>query len=154
MTIRPLIPADVHALQAMCQRQETCTWCGEDLAEMTPDSLPPEELAYVAVEGGEILAYIQFRLSGTFGRSAAVTRLVVRKDGRGKGAERRILEYVEEMILPRGKDLFLLCPAGNAEARRFCEAMGYRACGELEEYPRPGEAQVIYRKRADQLPAG
>lgn len=148
MLIRPATPGDLPALRALYEHQDAWTWCGDGLSETDPGCLPPEELAFVDVENGEILAYIQFRLGGTFGCSSSVTRLVVRKDVRGTGAERRILEFVEEMTLPRGQDLFLLCRTDSPEAKRFCEEMGYEACGELEAYPGPGMTQVIYRKRA------
>lgn len=148
MSIRPVTPGDLPALRALHEQQGAWTWCGADLSEAGPTDLPPEDLAFVDVEDGEILAYIQFRLGGTFGCSSSVTRLVVRKEAHGKGAERRILEFVEEMTLARGQDLFLLCRSDRPEARRFCEEMGYEACGELDAYPGPGVAQVIYRKRA------
>mgnify|MGYP001186316870 CR=1 FL=1 len=148
MSIRPVTPGDLQALKALYEQQEAWTWCGDDLSETGPNALPPEALAFVDVENGEILAYTPFRLGGTFGYSSCVTRLVVHKEARGRGVERRILEFVEEIALARDQDLFLLCRSDNPEARRFCEEMGYEACGELEAYPGPGVAQVIYRKRA------
>lgn len=148
MMIRPLVPGDVPAIAALCEQREARTWCGEGWSEAGLDHLSPEELAYVAVEDGEMQACVQFRLGGTFGRSGAVTRLIVRGGRRGTGAVRRILEHTEEMILSRSRDLFLLCGSKEADARTFFEAMGYRECGRLEDYLRPGEAQVIYRKSA------
>lgn len=154
MSIRPVTPGDLPALRALYEQQEAWTWCGDDLSETGPGDLPPEDLAFVDMEDGEVLAYVQFRLGGTFGYSSSVTRLVVRKDARGRGAARRILEFVEEMALARGRDLFLLCRTDNPEARRFCDEMGYEVCGELEAYPGPGVAHVIYRKRASQRSHG
>jgi ribosomal protein S18 acetylase RimI-like enzyme len=148
LTIRPLARADVPALATMLGSMEPWTYYGVDAAawERILRSIPAEELAYVAEDAGEVVAYVQFRLGGTFALSGYIRTLAVRPDRGGQGLGRRILGFAEEMILARGPNVFLLCSTRNEAAQRFYEAAGYTACGRLDAFVLPSEDEVIYRK--------
>jgi GNAT superfamily N-acetyltransferase len=60
------------------------------------------------------------------GKIARVEQLAVRSDARRRGVGRRIMELLHERADAIGCDRIELDVAGfNAEARRFCQALGY-----------------------------
>jgi ribosomal protein S18 acetylase RimI-like enzyme len=148
LTIRPLAPADISGLAAMLGGMEPWTYYGVDAAawERILRSIPPEELAFVAEQNGEVVGYVQFRLGGTFALSGYIRTLAVQPGQAGQGLGRRILAFAEEMILAKGPNVFLLCSTRNEAAQRFYAAVGYAEAGRLEAFVLPGEDEIIYRK--------
>lgn len=148
MLIRPMRPHDIPQLAEMLGTMEPWTYYGID-----PDawgrslrSIAAEEVAYVGVEGERVVAFVQFRLGGTFALSGYIRIIAVRPGLAGKGLGRQILSFAEEMILSRGPNVFLLCSARNNSAQDFYRAVGYVECGRLPSYVLADEDEIIFRK--------
>lgn len=149
MRFRPLAAGDVPVLAAMLSQIEPWVSYRVDASawERLLRSIPPDELAYVALDdAGELVGYVQFRLGGTFALSGYIRTLAVRSDRHGRGLGRELLAFAEELILARGPNVFLLCSAANAGARAFYAAAGYEQVGELTSYVLEGQTEVIFRK--------
>lgn len=148
MEIRPMTPADIPALAAMLGALEPWTYyrVDADAWQRNLRSIPAEELAFVGVEADEPVAFVQFRLGGTFALSGYVKTLAVRADRSGRGLGRQILAFAEQMILARGPNVFLLCSARNTAAQQFYRAVGYAECGRLPAFVLATEDELIFRK--------
>lgn len=156
MEIRPLRPADIPELALMLSVLEPWTYYGVDAAawERSLKAIPKDELGYVGLAEGQIVAYVQFTLGGTFALSGYVRTLAVRAGQKGGGLGRQILSFAEQMILTRGPNVFLLCSARNTAAQAFYKAIGYVEAGRLPAYVLPTEEEIIFRKTAGPIHSG
>ncbi len=102
-----------------------------------------------AEEGGRSVGFAWWVPRGAFARSPYLRLLVVAADATGRGVGAALLDAVQKRALPEGGDMFLLVTAENEAAQRFYARRGYRAVGRLDDYVRPGVAEIVMRKRVD-----
>jgi ribosomal protein S18 acetylase RimI-like enzyme len=104
-------------------------------------------LLVAAEDGDRPIGFAWWVPRGAFARSPYLRLLVVAAAATGRGIGAALMEAVEGRARATGPDLFLLVTAENVAAQRFYERRGYRPVGRLEDYVRPGIAEILMRKR-------
>ena len=109
-----------------------------DGIQLSPSDSPDEiqkkmlrdpDLFIVAELGGEIIGSV---LGGFDGRRGMVYHLAVRKDHRGKGIGRQLMQALEERLRSKGcLKYYLLVTKTNEEAISFYESLGSEVMGLL-----------------------
>lgn len=95
-------------------------------------------------DGGRGLAW--FRTAGTLGLGGYLRLLAVAPGGERRGLGAALLAEVERATAADSANLFLLCDAENAGARRFYRRAGYRESGSLPGLVRPGIDEILLWK--------
>lgn len=67
---------------------------------------------------------------------------------RQKGIGRHLLQYVEEQVFKRSKNLFACVSDFNEPARVFYQKHGYQEIGPMPNFLIPGSAEMLLRKTA------
>lgn len=103
---------------------------GEEFAEC---AFPPEPSStgkriVLAESGGALAGFALVELAGEGGtRHAVLHDIIVDRSGRGGGAGRAMLEWIEAALRAEGvRHVFLESGEGNEGAHRFFERAGYR----------------------------
>lgn len=87
------------------------------------------------------------RASGHFGRGGYLRLIALRPGHSGRGVGARLLTAVEQAVLARHSDLFLLTSDFNHGAQRFYERAGYVRVGALPDFVSAGITELLYWKR-------
>lgn len=95
---------------------------------------------------GALAAFAWIDRHGAFGRGAYLRMIAVASGARSSGLGARLLAAFETVALAESPDAFLLVSASNDGARRFYARHGYREVGRLDDYPRAGNTELLYRK--------
>ncbi|MFJ6672139.1 GNAT family N-acetyltransferase [Actinosynnema sp. NPDC091369] len=108
---------------------------------------------WVARDGGRVLGTVQVRFTDTPNGThrAEVAKLVVRRDARGAGLGRALLEVAEQGAAERGVTLLVLDTQTGSDAERLYRRAGWVEAGVIPDYaadpdgvPRP---TTVFHKR-------
>jgi ribosomal protein S18 acetylase RimI-like enzyme len=149
--IRPTMPADTHALMALAeasglfepsQTAELAQMLAEHFAGDSPDYWLTDEdqvpvgVAYVAPER---------MTEGTWNLYLIAVHPDRQRQGRGK----KLLEYVERLLIDRGERVLLVETAGTKDfeyVRAFYRKSGYAEEARIRDFYTAGVDKVIYLK--------
>jgi len=149
--IRDAVAADLDALAELTRDHPLFDRYGLTAAGLKgalAEALAAGDGLVAAVEGGRPIGFAWWVPRGAFARSPYVRLLVVAAAATGRGIGAALMDAVEGRARAIGADLFLLVTAENVAAQRFYERRGYRPVGRLEDYVRPGIAEILMRKRS------
>lgn len=104
---------------------------------------PLHEL-YVARMGDEIVGTMVIHTKGAF--SGYLKSIAVKPAWRGKNLGGQMMLYIENVIFPTYKNLFLCVSSFNLDAQRFYAKLGYERIGELKDYLVKGHDEILMRK--------
>jgi ribosomal-protein-alanine acetyltransferase len=144
-TLRAGEAADVSAIVAIEREAFTDAW---DTRAFQSLLRAPAVRLFVLEEGGELLGYA---LISVVADEAELANLAVRRDRRGEGFGRRLLDHALAEARAAGVEaMFLEVRASNAAARALYASAGFVAVGRRARYYRdPDEDAVVMRWRAD-----
>jgi ribosomal protein S18 acetylase RimI-like enzyme len=149
--IRPTTPADTNALMALAaasglfepsQTAELAEMLGQHFAGDSPDfwltdeDQEPVGVAYVAPER---------MTEGTWNLYLIAVHPDRQRQGRGK----KLLEYVEQLLIDRGERVLLVETAGTEDfeyVRAFYRKSGYTEEARIRDFYMAGVDKVIYLK--------
>ena len=123
LKIRPAETADEEALLALWQAAGVLVERDDPRADLRGFRAATDAEVLVGDHGGRLAAGLCVAFDGGRG---SVYHLAVDPAQRGRGYGRRLLRFAERWLTERGAESAqLLIPAGETEARRFCEHLGY-----------------------------
>lgn len=110
-----------------------------------------QRLLVANAASGELIGFARVLLggggAGQFGRGGYLKLIALRPGCEGRGIGQLLLSAVEQTVLERSPDLFLLTSDFNHGAQRFYARAGYLRVGELPDFVHPGITELIYWKR-------
>lgn len=105
---------------------------------------PPDREYYVARDGDAVAGFVVISMQGVL--RGYLQTIAVAADRRGTGLGARLLEFVERRVFRDSPNVFLFVSSFNAAARRFYEAHGYEAIGEVRDFLVAGHGEWLMRK--------
>lgn len=72
--------------------------------------------------------------------------LAVAESARHKGLGGHLLQYVEQLVFERSKNLFVCVSDFNEPAKAFYRKHGYQEIGPMPNFLIPGSAEILLRK--------
>ncbi|MCP9451318.1 MAG: GNAT family N-acetyltransferase [Nitrospira sp.] len=144
--IRPMHPADRSAVVQILDGSDPWQRLNYTAADWDRIfcPLPQGKDSYVAELDAQIAAIAVVRrnfLAGDY-----LELLAVAPGIRRQGVGRRLLEYVEQTVFVRAKNLFACVSDFNEQARAFYRKLGYREVGLLVDFLIAGSSEVLIRK--------
>ena len=104
----------------------------------------PLHEVYAAYLKDELVGTIVIRTKGAF--SGYLKSIAVKPDWRGKKLGEQMMEFIENVIFPTEKNLFLCVSSFNVVAQRFYTRLGYEQIGVLKDYLVEGHDEILMRK--------
>ena len=104
----------------------------------------PLHEVYAAYLKDELVGTIVIRTKGAF--SGYLKSIAVKPDWRGKKLGEQMMEFIENVIFPTEKNLFLCVSSFNLHAQRFYTRLGYEQIGVLKDYLVEGHDEILMRK--------
>ena len=154
MTLRPLVPGDEPALEALAEA--TGAFTEEELAvaaeliALGHDDDPDEYLFVVAEEGGEPAGFACFGRAPLSDGAWDLYWIVVGPAYQRRGIGGELLAAAESSAAAYGARLMLVETASKPSyegARRFYTGHGYEEVGRVPDFYAVGDDKVVYAKR-------
>jgi ribosomal-protein-alanine N-acetyltransferase len=146
LRIRPMHPTDRSAVVRILDGSEP--WQRLDYSSADWDRifcpLPQGRDSYVAELDAQLAAIAVVRrnfLAGDY-----LELLAVAPGVRRQGVGRHLLEYVEQTVFVRAKNLFACVSDFNEQARAFYRKLGYQEVGLIPDLLIAGSSEVLVRK--------
>jgi [ribosomal protein S18]-alanine N-acetyltransferase len=130
---------------ALMARSEPWVRLGRGIEDCREACRRPGQLLFVARDSDGLCGFVLVHPRGVAG-SPYVASLGVSEERRGKGVGRRLLDFVERLLQPAARHMFLCVSSFNTGARRFYERQGYAAVGEFEDYIVDGASEILMHK--------
>ncbi|MDF1578596.1 MAG: GNAT family N-acetyltransferase [Desulfobulbales bacterium] len=150
MTIRPATLDDRAALLGLVAAQANFTEDEKKIdGEVIDDSLLGRDdyrLLIADVESGELLAFVCYGPIPMTERSFDLYWIATAPAHARRGIAPRLLAAMEEELGGSVVYVDTSSTAGYARARAFYEKNGYRIAARLQDFYKPGDDRVIYRK--------
>ena len=120
----------------------------QSISERLANGLKGDAKIVVAEQDAEILGFVWAAENGAFARDVYIPLIGVNPESRSHGVGKILLDYVEQILFGRPRDVFLLVSDFNTDANRFYQKCGYSEIGRIPNYVLPGVAELIYWKQA------
>lgn len=149
MNIRPMIENDIPALARLMAATPLWQRYGvteASAAQRLHDGLRGGATIAVATQEAQPAGFVWYVERGAFARSGYILLIGVQPELKGRGLGRALMQYAEQAVAARARDMFLLVSDFNAAAQSFYTRLGYRQVGALPDYVLPGVAELIFRK--------
>ena len=101
---------------------------------------------YVALIGEACIGFTFIIPKGAFHRFPYLHIITIKKEYRGHGFGKVLLDYSEWIASEMADKLFLVVADYNPEAKRFYERNGYQQVGEIPSLYRPGITEYLMAK--------
>ena len=108
------------------------------------DLTNPQREVFVAELAGRITGVLILHLGGSFDGYVQLVAVFPEFQNRGLGG--KIMQFAEEKIFQRSKNVFLCVSSFNSPAQKFYERLGYQKTGELENFLAAGQNEILMRK--------
>lgn len=144
--IRPMQPEDRAAIVQLLEASDPWKALGYTAADWNRIfcPIPQDRDSYVAELDGRIagIAIVKQKfLAGDY-----LELLGVAEWARKQGIGRRLLNYIEQLVFERAKNLFASVSDFNEPARTFYKKQGYQEIGPMPNFLIPGSAEILLRK--------
>ena len=149
--IRNTIQDDMQGLKEVLDSSEL--FPSEYLDEMIADYFDnpnSEEIWFTNLSEGKVigLGYCtpEKLTEGTFNLLA----IAVRKELQGKGEGKKMIDYVENLLLEKGHRILIVETSSDAQfelTRKFYEQLGYREEATIQDFWKEGEDKIVYWKK-------
>ena len=96
---------------------------------------------------GEVIAYLVLIERGMMGEFPFIRALGVRRDFRGRGVGKKLLDFATENMFKLKPKLFLLVSDFNEAAQGLYFGYGFEKVGEIPNYKKEGIGEFIMLKR-------
>ena len=148
--IHPMTPADIPG----CVRilLENPLWQHYNVTLASADNMfrnAMEEGATIltAVLEGQTAGFAWYVLRGAWDRSAYLRLIGILPEYQGKGIGVNLMQAVEERVVEKVEDIFLLVTDSNIDAQRFYRRLGYQQVGSIPDYVVREINELIFYKR-------
>lgn len=102
---------------------------------------------YVAIDADHnCIGFIWFILNGIFHSSPYLHIVAVKKENRGLGIGRKLIQYFEDICFKNYSKLFLVVADFNPNAKMLYESIGYREVGIIPSLYREGITEFLMMK--------
>lgn len=101
---------------------------------------------YVALYNDICVGFVWYITNGAFHSFPYLHIISVKEEYRGKGIGKKMMDFVEDIILKNDTKLFLVVADFNPEAKRFYEKLGYKQVGSIPNLYRNGTTEYIMMK--------
>jgi ribosomal protein S18 acetylase RimI-like enzyme len=102
---------------------------------------------FVAELEGRVAGFAWIDPHGAFSSAPYLRLIAVDESLRGSGVGSVLLAEFESRTASVGRDWFLLVSDFNVKAQAFYERHGYRKCGALPDFARPGITEILMAKK-------
>ena len=145
LTIRPLRDA-AEARDCTARLIEFGPWqtIGITAERLFKDLTNPQRDVFVAEFDGIIIAVLVLHLGGSFDGYIQLIAVFPEFQSRGFGGQ--IIQFAEEVIFRRSKNVFLCVSSFNDRAQTFYNRLGYQRVGELKDFLVSGQSEILLRK--------
>jgi len=145
-TVRAYTPQDREAVVRMLADSDPWKRLGYTAADWARlfDGMPQGRDAFVIETNGSVAGLALLRPRFLMGDYLEL--LAVAPGARGKGLGGILLNYLEELVFARAKNLFVCVSDFNQEARRFYRKHGYQKIGPIPNFLIPGSDEILMRK--------
>ncbi len=105
-----------------------------------------EEIYLAFDQKQKCIGFIWIILDGAFHSFPYLHIIAVKKEMRGLGIGRQLLEFFEELCFPKSSKLFLVVADFNPKAQKLYEEVGYQQMGILPDLYREGITEHLMMK--------
>ena len=143
--IRPLCD-DAEAQACTAQLAKFGPWhtLGIPAEKLFADLTHPARDVFVAEFAGKTAGVLILHRGGSF--DGYIQLLAVFPEFQNRGLGQKIMQFAEEQIFPRSKNVFLSVSDFNVRAKKFYERLGYEPTGELKNFLVAGQNEILLRK--------
>jgi len=108
------------------------------------DLTNPQREVFVATANGQLAGVLILHLGGSF--DGYIQLLAVFPEFQNRRLGEKIMQFAEEKIFLRSKNVFLCVSDFNRRAQKFYARLGYQKVGELENFLVVGQNEILLRK--------
>ena len=105
---------------------------------------------YIALDSDICVGFAWYIPKGAFHSFPYLHIISVKKEYRGKGIGRKIIEFLEKIVFENVDKIFLVVSDFNPNAKRFYEKAGYRQVGEIPNLYRKGITEYLMMKEKEE----
>ena len=113
------------------------------------EGITKEEVFVAIDEDGKCLGFIWFILNGAFHSFPYLHIIAVKKEFRGKGIGKKLLNFFEEAVFTEHSKAFLVVADFNPGAKRLYESLGYQQVGVIPGLYKEGVSEQLMMKERD-----
>jgi [ribosomal protein S18]-alanine N-acetyltransferase len=104
---------------------------------------------YILENENELAGFVILQICGTF--KGYIQTLCVSEKHRGKGLGRTLLQFCEERILKISPNIFICVSSFNKVAIKLYYEFGFELVGELHDFVKEGQTELLLRKTFGQM---
>ena len=101
---------------------------------------------YVALEKGRCIGFVYYIPEGAFHSFPYLHLIAVKKEHRGQGVGKKMIEFIEDMTFETKDKIFLVVADFNPGGKVFYEKLGYKQVGTIPSLYREGINEQLMMK--------